>query len=64
MARLVLRKLAALPLALLGVSVLIFLTVHALPGDPARMMAGPEATHAPVGRPRPRRGRAPALAGQ
>ena len=48
MARLVLRKLAALPLALVGVSVLIFLTVHALPGDPARMMAGPEATQAAV----------------
>lgn len=48
MAALVLRKLAALPLALWGVSVLIFLVIHALPGDPARMMAGPEATEAAV----------------
>ena len=48
MARLILRKLAALPLALLGVSALIFLVIHALPGDPARMMAGPEATQAAV----------------
>ncbi len=43
-----LRKLAGLPFALLGVSLLIFLVVHALPGDPARMMAGPEATQAAV----------------
>ena len=48
MGRIVLRKLAALPLALLGVSALIFLVIHALPGDPARMMAGPEATQEAV----------------
>lgn len=56
MAALVLRKLAALPLALLGVSVLIFLVIHALPGDPARMMAGPEATEAAVNGMRARMG--------
>ena len=48
MGRMVLRRLAALPLALLGVSALIFLVIHALPGDPARMMAGPEATQEAV----------------
>lgn len=39
-----LRKLLMLPLILLGVSFIIFVSVRALPGDPARLMAGPEAT--------------------
>jgi glutathione transport system permease protein len=38
------RKLIALPLILLGVSFLIFGAVRMLPGDPARIMAGPQAT--------------------
>ncbi|MCC5958959.1 ABC transporter permease [Roseinatronobacter sp. S2] len=39
-----LRKLMMLPLILLGVSFIVFMSVRALPGDPARLMAGPEAT--------------------
>ncbi|CAN7264626.1 ABC transporter permease [Phyllobacterium sp. LjRoot231] len=42
------RKLLALPLILIGVSMLIFIAIRILPGDPARMMAGPEATQAAV----------------
>jgi glutathione transport system permease protein len=42
----VLRKLIALPIILIGVSFIIFIAVRALPGDPARLMAGPEATEA------------------
>ncbi|MDE1997228.1 MAG: ABC transporter permease, partial [Rhizobiaceae bacterium] len=42
------RKLFALPLILIGVSLLVFLAIRALPGDPARLMAGPEATQAAV----------------
>ncbi len=38
------RKLLALPLVLLGVSFVVFAVIRMLPGDPARMMAGPEAT--------------------
>lgn len=36
------RILAAIPV-LLGVTVLVFLTLHLTPGDPARLLAGPEA---------------------
>ncbi|SKA29992.1 ABC transporter permease [Consotaella salsifontis] len=42
------RKLLALPLIVLGVSLLVFLAIRMLPGDPARMMAGPEAPEAAV----------------
>ncbi len=38
------RKLLTLPFVLLGVSLLVFGTIRLLPGDPARIMAGPEAT--------------------
>jgi glutathione transport system permease protein len=38
-----LKKLVALPLILVGVSLLVFVALRALPGDPARLMAGPEA---------------------
>ncbi|MQP65863.1 ABC transporter permease subunit [Niveispirillum sp. SYP-B3756] len=38
-----LKKLVTLPLILLGVSLLVFVALRALPGDPARLMAGPEA---------------------
>jgi len=46
----VLRKLLTLPAVVLVVSLLIFLAVRLLPGDPARMMAGPEASAAAVSR--------------
>lgn len=42
------RKILALPLILVGVSLLVFLAIRALPGEPARMMAGPEATQEAV----------------
>ncbi|MFD1944827.1 ABC transporter permease [Paradevosia shaoguanensis] len=42
------RKFLMLPLVLLGVSLLVFLAIRALPGDPARLMAGPEATQEAV----------------
>ncbi|MGI4745575.1 MAG: ABC transporter permease [Janthinobacterium lividum] len=44
MDRILLRRLAMLPPLLLAVSLLIFAAVHAMPGDPARLMAGPQAT--------------------
>jgi glutathione transport system permease protein len=44
----ILRKLIGLPLILIGVSLMIFLALRALPGDPARLMAGPEATQEAV----------------
>jgi glutathione transport system permease protein len=40
----VLRKLLALPVMLMAVSAMIFFCVRLLPGDPARMIAGPEAS--------------------
>jgi glutathione transport system permease protein len=40
----VLRRLLGLPPILLAVSLLVFAAVRVLPGDPARLMAGPEAT--------------------
>ncbi len=48
MQRLVLHRLAGLPPMLLAVSLLVFLAVRALPGDPARLMAGPQASGAAV----------------
>jgi len=42
------RKLIALPLILVGVSILVFIALRALPGEPARIMAGPEATQEAV----------------
>jgi glutathione transport system permease protein len=44
MTRYALRKLLALPVMLLVVSAMIFFCVRLLPGDPARMIAGPEAS--------------------
>jgi len=44
MGRMVLRRLLGLPPILLAVSLLVFAAVRVLPGDPARLMAGPEAT--------------------
>jgi glutathione transport system permease protein len=45
-----LRKLLALPITLLVVSAMIFFCVRLLPGDPARMIAGPEASSKTVTR--------------
>ncbi|PIT01983.1 ABC transporter permease [Bradyrhizobium nitroreducens] len=44
----VLRRLLTLPLMLLGVSIAVFLVLHLIPGDSARMAAGPDATEADV----------------
>ena len=44
MVRILLRRLMMLPPLLLAVSLMIFAAVHAMPGDPARLMAGPQAT--------------------
>jgi glutathione transport system permease protein len=46
----ILRKLLMLPVVLVAVSLLIFLAVRMLPGDPARLLAGPEAPSAVVAR--------------
>jgi glutathione transport system permease protein len=48
MARYVFRKLLMFPLVVLGVSLLVFFLIRLLPGDPARLMAGPEATQEAV----------------
>ena len=48
MRRLIGRKLLTLPFVMLGVSLLVFGAIRILPGDPARMLAGPEATQAAV----------------
>lgn len=50
------KKLLALPIILIGVSMLIFGAIRALPGDPARLMAGPEATQEAVDHMRSRLG--------
>lgn len=42
-ARMALRRLALLPLLLLGVVFVVFLSVHLSPGDPARVLAGQSA---------------------
>lgn len=44
MRRTLARRLLALPLVLLGASFLVFGAIRLLPGDPARIMAGPQAT--------------------
>ncbi|MCI0343218.1 MAG: ABC transporter permease [Planctomycetales bacterium] len=44
MFRLLVRRLAALPLVLLGVVAVTFALLHAIPGDPARVVAGDQAT--------------------
>lgn len=44
----ILRRLLTLPLMLLGVSFAVFLILHLIPGDPARMAAGPDATEQDV----------------
>lgn len=44
----ILRRLVTLPLLLIGISVAVFLILHFIPGDPARMAAGPDASEADV----------------
>jgi glutathione transport system permease protein len=50
------RKIAALPLVLIGVAFIVFGAIRLLPGDPARMMAGPQADQESVDRMRERLG--------
>src|ERR671938_1243934 len=48
MGRYILRRLALLVPLLIGASVLVFLTVRLIPGDPARLALGAEATEEQV----------------
>ncbi len=48
MGRYIARKLVVLPIVMIGVSFIIFFVVRAIPGDPARLMAGTEATQEQV----------------
>ncbi|QTF07847.1 ABC transporter permease [Brenneria izadpanahii] len=50
------KKILSLPLILFGVSIIIFMAIRALPGDPARLMAGPEAPQEAVDHMRTRLG--------
>ena len=40
MRRLIARRLLALPILLLGISIVVFFTVHLIPGNPAELLAG------------------------
>ncbi|BAN95218.1 hypothetical protein E05_04520 [Plautia stali symbiont] len=42
------KKVLSLPLIIFGVSIIVFIAICALPGDPARLMAGPEASQEAV----------------
>ena len=48
MRRLLVRRLISLPFVLLGMSVVTFAVTHVVPGDPARLQAGPHATEQQV----------------
>jgi len=50
MAALIARRLLALPVLLLGVSLVVFVVSRLVPGDPARVLAGPFATETDVER--------------
>lgn len=50
MGALIARRLLALPVLLLGVSIVVFVVGHLVPGDPARVLAGPFATETDVER--------------
>jgi peptide/nickel transport system permease protein len=50
MAPLIVRRLLALPVLLIGVSMVVFAVSHSVPGDPARVLAGPFATETDVER--------------
>src|SRR5207237_4850716 len=43
MTQYILRRLLLLPVVLLGVSVLVFMVLHLVPGNPAQVIAGPDA---------------------
>lgn len=43
MTQYILRRLLALPVVLFGVSVLVFMVLHLVPGNPAQVIAGPDA---------------------
>lgn len=43
MSKYIFQKLLMLPLIIIGVSAIVFFSIRLLPGDPARLMAGPEA---------------------
>jgi peptide/nickel transport system permease protein len=47
-ARLLLRRVISLPFVLIGMSVVTFAVTHIVPGDPARLQAGPHASAAQV----------------
>ncbi len=44
MRRLILKRLVALPLVLIGMTLITFVLTHVVPGDPARLLAGPHAS--------------------
>jgi peptide/nickel transport system permease protein len=48
MRRLLTRRLVSLPIVLFGMSLITFALTHLVPGDPARLLAGPHATAAQV----------------
>lgn len=48
MTQYILRRLLVLPIVVLGVSVLVFLVMHLVPGNPAQVIAGPDAPPATV----------------
>jgi len=43
MTQYIVRRLLILPVILLGVSVLVFMVIHLVPGNPAQVIAGPDA---------------------
>ena len=43
MTQYILRRLLVLPVILFGVSILVFLVLHLVPGNPAQVIAGPDA---------------------
>jgi ABC-type dipeptide/oligopeptide/nickel transport system permease component len=43
MTQYILRRLLILPIVMLGVSILVFLVLHLVPGNPAQVIAGPDA---------------------
>ncbi len=43
MSQYIIRRLLVLPIVLLGVSVLVFMVLHLVPGNPAQVIAGPDA---------------------
>src|SRR5262249_52998921 len=49
MARYILRRLLLMVIVLLGMSVITFALTHMVPGNPARLLAGPHATQGQVG---------------